>query len=313
MPAVTVVVPAHNAMPHLQIAVESIQNQSFSDLRLIVVNDGSTDSSVEYLDSLDDRRVTIVNQANRGPSFAFNRGLEMCRTDLVARMDADDVSEVTRIEEQVGLLKRRSNVGLLGTQFRPLGSRRIGRASRLPTQHDAINRALMAGHHAICNPTIMCRTELLLEVGGYRADGVLEDWSMFLRMGARARLANIDRPLLQYRIHEGSTNTKHMAELRSRIDFVCDRARRTANGEPEINYAEFLIRRQRGSGPRRFADACGVRAMVLYRKAQAQILGDSPVRGFALLAVAAALSPSTTFDRLTRGLRDRLSRSHTVS
>jgi len=297
---VTAVMPVFNAMPYLQEAVASIVNQTMSDWALIIVNDGSTDGSEAFLETLRDDRIRILRQSNQGPAAAFNHGLSFCSTELVARMDADDISHPLRLEEQLRFMIDHPEVGLVGTQIRPLGTKRLGRASHLPTHHDHIVRALMAGRHALCNPTVMCRTQILRRAGGYRPDGVLEDWAMFLTMGELSQLANLNQALLFYRIHSGSTNTRHMAELRSRIAYACDRARRMQNSQPPISYRDFVDAKRQAPSLRRLADSSDVLAMVMYRTAQAEILGDQQVRGYLRLLIAALLSPATTLERLTR-------------
>ncbi len=302
--------PSFNAMPFLRDAVNSVCRQTYRDWELIVVDDGSTDQSKQYLKSMTDSRIRVIYQRNQGPSIAFNRGFAACESEFVARMDADDVSAETRFAEQVAFLRAHPEIGLVGAQYEPLGTRRVGRRSHLPVLHDQIFSALLKGRHAICNPTVMCRTSLLRQIGGYRADGVLEDWAMFLGMGQITRLANLDRALLRYRIHAASTNTRHMAELRSRIAYACDRASRVGAGDPAIEYSDFLENRKSAPLLTRVVEGFDVRAMVSYRQAQAEILGGEAFRGYLRLALAAFLSPSRSWERVTRGYRNRRSRRH---
>ena len=204
MPSITVFMPVYNALPYLKDAVESIRRQTLADWRFLIVDDGSTDGSVEYLRGLTDPRITLIEQPHQGPAAASNRALALCETEFFARMDADDLSDPRRLEEQLAFLVEHPEVGLLGTQILPLGSRRTGRPSSLATEHETIFDDLLHGRHAMCNPTIMCRTALLREVGGYSADGALEDWAMFLAMGRKARLANLDRRQHQRPAHAGT-------------------------------------------------------------------------------------------------------------
>jgi len=305
-PAVTVFMPVYNALPYLEEAVESIRRQTLRDWTFLIVDDGSTDGSVEYLEALDDARIRVLRQAHQGPAVAANRALELCETEFVARLDADDVSHPARLQEQLAFLRKHPEVGLLGTQFETLGAARTGRPSSLPTDHRTIMHDLIRGRHAMCNPTIMCRTSLLREVGGYHAEGALEDWAMFLSMGERAELANLDRVLLSYRIHAGSTNNRHMTGLRASIAFVCDRARRRQAGIPPVSRDEFLAERRAGPFWRRALFAMEGYAMTQYRRAMVDILGPWRIRGYLRLAWAAACSPSLTWQRIARVARKHL-------
>ena len=303
MPSITVFMPVYNALPHLPEAVESIRRQTLEDWVFLIVDDGSTDGSAEYLDRLNDPRIRILHQAHQGPAAASNLALSMCETELIARMDADDVAYPDRLAEQVAFLKTHPEVGLVGSQIAPLGSKWKGRPSSLATHHAAIFDDLIHGRHAMCNPTIACRTALLREVGGYLADGPLEDWAMFLAMGEKAELANLDRPLLSYRIHGGSTNGRHMAELRARIAFACQRATERRAGQTETTYEQFMAARRAASTWRRAQWWLEGHAMGQYRRAMADILGSHRLLGYARLAWAAACSPRLTIDRIARIVR----------
>jgi hypothetical protein len=305
MAQLTVFMPVYNALPFLPEAVESLRRQSLRDWRLLVVDDGSTDGSADYLRGLDDPRIAVLRQAHEGPAAASNRALARCQTALFARMDADDVAEPTRLEEQWMFLREHPRVGLLGTQFRPLGAVRAGRPSSLPTEHGAILADLLCGRHALCNPTLMGRAALLREVGGYRPDGVLEDWTMFLCMGRRAELANLDRPLLRYRMHAGSTNARHTGELRARLAYVCQQAQRELTGLPPLDYEQFQAARRSAPAWRRAIWAAEAYAMAQYQRAVAECLGEHRLRGSLRLAWAACCSPPLTFQRLARTVRTK--------
>ncbi|MBK7517927.1 MAG: glycosyltransferase family 2 protein [Betaproteobacteria bacterium] len=116
---VTVLMPVFNAGDMLYEAVDSILNQTFQDFELLIVNDGSTDGAVDRLSMLADRRVRVVNNPhNLGLIATLNRGLQLARGDLLARMDADDVALPARLERQVAAFARRPRLALLGTWAR---------------------------------------------------------------------------------------------------------------------------------------------------------------------------------------------------
>ena len=114
MPDVTVLMAIHNAMPHLPEAVESIRGQTLTDWRMVVVNDGSTDESVNYLLGLADPRIEIVHQENRGLGAALNHGLQHCDSPLIARMDGDDICYPTRLRRTSGVSQIESQCRLCG-------------------------------------------------------------------------------------------------------------------------------------------------------------------------------------------------------
>src|SRR5437867_5435169 len=106
-PKVTVLLPVRNGAAHLHQSLDSILSQTFSDLEMLVINDGSEDETPEILQTYAerDRRIRVVHQESAGLVKTLNRGLAEARTELVARQDADDLSEPTRIEKQVAYLQ----------------------------------------------------------------------------------------------------------------------------------------------------------------------------------------------------------------
>jgi glycosyltransferase involved in cell wall biosynthesis len=302
---VSVLMSVYNGMPYLRQAVESVRAQTWPDWQLVVVDDGSSDGSGDYLAALADERVTIIRQANQGLAAALNHGLRYCRGEFVARLDADDVAAPTRLAEQLAFLRRNPQVGMVGTQFRYFGERRTGKPSRLPCDHRRILTALSRGEHAIVHSSIMARSELLGRLGGYWRSGVAEDWDLYLRLGEVTRLANLDRVLVSVRVHGGSINGSQVAEVRRRIGFACEQARRRREGKHPLAYEQFLVSRRAAGTWRRFADRLNAYAMAQYRLALAETLGVRPLRGYARLAWAALCAPGRTTQRLARRLNPR--------
>jgi glycosyltransferase involved in cell wall biosynthesis len=296
----------YNGMPYLTEAIDSVLNQTLKDWELLIIDDGSKDDSPAYLDSLTDPRIRVVHQANRGLAGALNRGLELCETEYLGRLDADDVALPTRFEKQLKFLQSHPEVGLVGSQFTWLYNGRAGGGGPFPLEHRAIYERLMNGRAGCCHSAMMCRTQLLREAGGYWDVGLSEDWDMFLRMGERAELANLDEVLLQVRMVDTSLQSQQMANVKSRIAYACELARRRQQGLPHIEYDEFKELTRDDSWWKRLKHNLEVYAHSQYRKAQAEILGDRVMLGRARVAWAAACAPQMTWDRIWRVARRRL-------
>jgi glycosyltransferase involved in cell wall biosynthesis len=113
---VSVIMPVFNAKLYLSEAVESILSQTFADFELITIDDCSTDGSLEILKSFaeKDKRVLVLdNERNLGVTPTLNRGLATANGELIARMDADDISLPERLEKQAAFLKAHPEVGLV--------------------------------------------------------------------------------------------------------------------------------------------------------------------------------------------------------
>jgi glycosyltransferase involved in cell wall biosynthesis len=303
MPYVSILMTVYNGMPYLPLAVNSALGQSLRDVRFVIVNDGSTDDTANYLARITDPRVVVLYQTNQGTGAAANHGLAHCNTEFVARMDSDDISLPTRLATQLDFLRANPKVGLVGTQVAPMGKKRSGGSLRLPLSHSDINSALLAGRHGLAHSSIMFRTELLRRIGGYWSLRMVDDWDMMLRMGEAAELANLDQLLHYYRVHPGSLNGSGMKRMRLSIDFACEVARRRRAGKPPISIEEFQTRRRSRPLWLRGRDHLHAYALSQYRMAVAEQCGGRPVRGSLRLAWAATCAPHLTAQRVQRMLR----------
>jgi glycosyltransferase involved in cell wall biosynthesis len=300
MPRVSVLMTVYNGMPFLPAAVDSILGQSFSDFEFVIVNDGSTDGTADYLASISDRRVKVVDRENGGTAAAANEGLQHCTGEFTARMDSDDVSLPTRLAEQVAFLDAHSQVGLVGAQMAPLGDAGVGKSLVLPLAHREVYQAMLDGRHGLGHSCIMLRTELLRRIGGYWKLRHQDAWDMMLRMGEVAELANLDRVLHHYRVHRGSLNGKGMRRLRFSIDYARELARRRREDLPPIEADEFQAQLDRRPWLVRVVERVDVYARSHYRLALAEIYGGRKARGYARMAWAAMCQPKLTAERVMR-------------
>ena len=301
MPAtVTVLMSVYNGMPFLPEAVDSILNQTLQDFAFLIINDGSTDGSGEYLGQLDDPRVQLIHQPQKGLGAALNTGLAACETEFLARMDADDVSEPTRLEAQLSFLHSHQEVGMVGTQFVYFGAGgRTVFSPRMPCDHETIYRDLLAGRLSLVHASLMFRMRILRGIGGYRVEGMGEDWDMFLRVGEVTRLANLEDVLYRWRIHSSGVKVSEIAERTNGVEYGLDCGRRRAAGRPELTFDEFLLRRLARPFWERAVEAMDLHAEVQYRRALFEIT-NSQWRGYARLLWAASCSPQRTTRRIVR-------------
>lgn len=301
VPEVTVLMPVFNGIPFLHEAVESILRQSLRDFIFLIIDDGSTDGSQDYLDQLSDPRVRVVHQSNRGCGGARKVGLAMCDSEFVAMMDSDDVAAPRRLELQLDFLRRHQDVGLVGTQIAFLGARGItGFSPPMPCDHHQIYSDLIRGRLALRHPTVMCRTSVMKGIGGYRMDRDGEDYGMFLRMGEASKLANLEEVLLLYRMHLGNVTARTIGLIRSHIAHECCCAHQRARGLPEVSFEAFTAQRKFWQ---RTADRMDSYALTHYWRAMAEILSADKFKGYARLGWSAMCSPQMTWQRLCREAR----------
>ena len=157
---VSVLMTVFNAGVYLPPAIDSIFNQTFQDIEFVIVNDGSTDGTAEYLDSLTDPRVRVFHEPNRGTAGATNFGLPHCTKKYIARRDADDLSVLTRLAEQFLFMEANPDVALVGTQVQVIGESESGMTIPLPTRHKEIYGSLIDLNHGMCHGSCMFRNDL---------------------------------------------------------------------------------------------------------------------------------------------------------
>ncbi|HEX8521903.1 MAG TPA: glycosyltransferase, partial [Tepidisphaeraceae bacterium] len=207
-PRVSILIPVYNAQPYLSGAIQSILTQTFTDFEIIAVNDGSTDESLDILNSLAkrDARLHIHSRPNTGIVGALNDGLSQCQGELIARMDADDLSLPNRLEKQVAFLDAHPDHVLVGSRVLLIDP------DNLPIRpwvdefdHGAIDTAHLNRGWPVVHPAIIMRRSAVEQIGCYRQQyATLEDLDLFLRLAEVGRLANLADVLLHYRQHFSS-------------------------------------------------------------------------------------------------------------
>lgn len=201
-PKITVLMPVYNGEKYLCEAIESILSQTFCDFEFLIIDDGSTDRSVEIIKSYSDSRIRLVhNGGNIRLIATLNKGLDLARGKYVARMDCDDVSMPQRLQKQVGLMESSPGIGVCGTWLRTFGDGE-GDIWNYPLDHDAI-RSRLIFESAIVHASVMMRKESIERYHLFYDDSYLnaEDYELWVRCSKFMRLANIPEVLYLYRMH----------------------------------------------------------------------------------------------------------------
>lgn len=252
MPAVSIITSAYNEERFIAAAVESILSQSFRDFEFIIVNDGSTDRTREILAVYEgDPRIRVIDQENTGYVAAWRRAIAASTGDLLARMDADDLSDASRLERQVALMRSWPDVGLVCTGYRTLDEDGRFIAESAPMVSDVALRAGLLFGPSMAHGTVMVRRSQLLSVGGYRPERwPTEDYDLWVRLAlSGCRLAGISDSLYSYRIHSRSTSGTSSAKQRSMHALISAEAQSSELSEvfnsPLALYRD--VRRQSGT------------------------------------------------------------------
>ena len=202
-PKVTVFVPVYNREAYIGAAIESILGQSFSHFEILLVDDGSTDRSVEVLRSYDDPRLRVVcHEHNLGIPQTRNHGLELAQGEYIALLDSDDIAQPDRLQYQVAFLDRHPDIVQVGGWVRRVDTtgRLLKQVKQQPTAPDDI-RAQLLFRCSLSNTTIMGRTAVLRAYGYRNSFPRCQDYDLHVRLAKRHKMANIPHILTHARVH----------------------------------------------------------------------------------------------------------------
>lgn len=204
-PEISVIMPIYNAGPFLKESIESILNQTYTDFELLLMNDKSTDNSLEIIleyKRQDARIIVIDKQSNVGPANIRNEGILTAKGKYIALMDADDISLPNRFEKQINIFKNNPEIGVCGTWFTFFGSKK-NKIIKHDEEHDAIKISFL--HNCgIGNPTVMLRKEILNNFEFNNDYVPVEDYDLWSRLLAKTKFHNVPESLLNYRQHDSN-------------------------------------------------------------------------------------------------------------
>lgn len=212
MALLTVGIPVFNAMPYLPESLDSVLRQSYADFEVLVINDGSTDGSWGYLQTVRDPRLRLVNQENRGLTATLNRMLSEVNTAWLARHDADDVAYPNRLERTAAYIEKYPDAGMFFSlaEYYPKGSVGMFRSTKGTPQE--IRKLVKSGYlPAICHPSVTLNVQKAIAVGGYRFDLHVEDIDLWWRLALAEDLRFIPEVLVGFRQNLASVSSANLA------------------------------------------------------------------------------------------------------
>jgi hypothetical protein len=213
-PRVSVLMAAFNAAGFIRESIESILAQTYRDFEFMIVDDGSTDESAAIAQSYRDPRIIVLrNERNVGLTASLNRGLRAAAGELIARQDADDISDPQRLELEVEALATHPNVALVGTQAKVMDADGASLGElRMPIDPLSIRWAQMFDNCFI-HSAVMFRRSVALELGGYdEAFRISQDYALWSRIMRGHDTMNLDEKLLSLRVHASSLMRSRRAE-----------------------------------------------------------------------------------------------------
>jgi len=213
MPLVSVIMPVYNAEKFIRETIESILSQTMRDFEFLIVDDGSSDKSLEIINSYTDPRILVSkNETNIGYVRTLNKLLEISNGEYIARQDNDDISHPNRLERQVSFLNKHPNIGICGTDAIHFGIKK-GRISKSHKSKDI--KAQMIFDNQIIHPTVLMRRSIFKGENALKYDNKLcpaEDYALWFEISKVYEIANLKKPLLKYRWH-----TNNVSQLKENV------------------------------------------------------------------------------------------------
>lgn len=214
-PTVSILIPTFNRAHYVGDAIRSAIRQSFTDVEIIVADDGSTDTTLDLIAQIDDARVRVVrHDRNRGIPETRNTALAAANGRYIAWLDSDDISRPTRIQKQVDFLESNPGIAMLGSAAGKInidGTRRKG--TRMPPLSPEMIAAWLVFRSAFQQSSIMGRAEILKRYSYNPRYQVCEDVDMFVRLQRDHMLANLPDILIDRRLHAEQTVRQFRGEI----------------------------------------------------------------------------------------------------
>lgn len=210
MPKISVVVPAYNAQQTILETISSVLQQNFSDFELIVINDGSTDKTLELLETVQDSRLKVYSYPNGGLPTARNRGINCAQGEFISFIDADDLWTPDKLELQLKALQQNPQAGVAyswticmgnnGNSFHP-GVTESFQGNVYPN--------LLVGNMIASGSNVLIRKEAIESVGYFDESlKSCEDWDYWLRLAPKWDFVVVPKPQIIYRLSSGAMSSK---------------------------------------------------------------------------------------------------------
>lgn len=242
IPEVSVLMSCYNASRWLHEAVDSVLTQSFENFEFIMVDDGSTDETWNIIQSYRDRdeRVVAMSKENTGLADSLNMCIAQARGAWIARLDADDICEPRRLEEQVTFVRNHPEVVLLGTGFVEIDEHgRAIKKHRYPSSHRNLVLHLERSQGFFPHSSAFFRTDVVKQVGGYNQRiRRAEDWWLWLELSLRGKIACLPRALVKVRKYSNHKSVDKLQLCEATAAIVCHVLQHKGYRDPSVDTSE---------------------------------------------------------------------------
>lgn len=244
-PLVTVLMSVYNGEEWLDESIRSVLVQTFTDFEFVIVNDGSTDRTLDIINMYAefDTRITVLDKINTGLADSLNYGLRFSNGKWIARLDADDVCMPERLDELYRFSNASPELVLIGSGFIEIDRTGIlGREQKYPSGHARLVRNLERHKRFFPHSAAFFRTDFAQEVFGYNTRIVRsQDHDLWLRLSGRGKIACLNKPLVKIRFHNNQISNEESGLRQLYFDYastICHFLRKSKIPDPSTDFNE---------------------------------------------------------------------------
>jgi len=256
---ISVIIPAYNHEKYIAEAITSVLNQSCQDFELIIINDGSTDSTEQRILSIQDRRIQYLSQKNSGAHSAINLGISLARGEYVSILNSDDVYAPDRLEKCLDFLEHHPGYSVVMTTMEGIDDQGTPVRQTLTPQGknwldwyrgafplfeaDKSYPNAFAENIMVTTSNLFARRKVFQECGGFRGLRYAHDWDMLLRLSRRYQIHLLREDLLKYRIHSKNTISEDESHLKTFFEvnwLIVENLKELDENVPFAEILEFL-------------------------------------------------------------------------
>ena len=224
---ISIVIPLYNKEKQIGNTLNSVFNQTFQDFEIVIINDGSTDNSVDVVEQINDTRIRLINQENQGVSAARNCGIEEAVFNYIAFLDADDEWNPQYLETQVKLIENYPECQVFACAYDfKKGEKSLPLIlNKMPFEKDGILSnyfdVASCSHPPICSINIVVEKQAIVSIGGF-PQGIVsgEDLLTWARLAVRYKIAYNRQPLATFVLEETHFSSSQPRRVPAEIDFV---------------------------------------------------------------------------------------------
>ncbi|SHI41890.1 Glycosyl transferase family 2 [Clostridium cavendishii DSM 21758] len=227
---ISVIMPVYNCEDYVSQSIECILNQTFKDFEFIIIDDGSTDNTLDIIKyyAEKDNRIVCISRENRGLVRSLNEGIKISNRKYIARMDADDLCTLDRLEKQYSYMEKNNNVDFLGCDYEVFFDNDVFDVeNRIELNNFDAEEFIIGKGYSICHPSFFIRKEVLNKLLNYDLENnFAEDLALQIKfLKNNIKIGILDETLIKVRKHIDSksnkeTNLNAIETMKLRVDYI---------------------------------------------------------------------------------------------